>query len=113
MDTKEFIAYVTDMKRKGLSNRQIATRLGIEEAELAVMCDDAFSGKDISPKEVQHTEKANITKNPVEKPVSGAAEPKMERKEKVEGIYYVPQNEDKFMNEPILKVEQTEETATD
>lgn len=107
MDTKEFIEYIKECKRIGLDNRQIAARLGIEEKELRIMCDDAFGGG-----EVQHAEKANIVKKPAEKPVSGAAEPKVvERKEKVDGIFYVPQNEDRFMNEPIIGKEKTEEAA--
>lgn len=97
MDIKEFIAYIKDCKRQGLDNGQIAKRLGIKEAELRVMCDNAFSENNIPQKEVKVVEK-EIIKKPVEKPVSGAAEPKHELKKKIEGITYVPQNEDKTMN---------------
>lgn len=108
METMEFIAYVRDLKRKGLSNAQIATRLGIDVIEFQQKCQAAY---DEVEGVVKNVVKPAMEKKPVEKPVSGAAEPKSERKEKVEGIYYVPQNEDKFMNEPILKKEQSKDTA--
>lgn len=97
MDTKEFIAYIKDCKRQGLDNGQIAKRLGIKEAELRVMCDNAFSESNIPQKEVKVVEN-EIIKKPVEKPVSGAAEPKREPRKKVEEITFVPQNDDKTMN---------------
>lgn len=119
---KDFIAYVNDCKRQGLDDRQIATRLGIDISEFKEMCDDAFSGNEIKPREIQHNEKANIQKKAdVVKPVSGAdvgigmEGPKTEEhREKVDGIFYVPQNEDRFMNEPILgKAETDAEKSTE
>lgn len=108
METMEFIAYIKEMKRQGLSNAQIATRLGMDVIEFQQKCQAAYDEVEGVVKNVM---KPAIEKKPVEKLVSGAAEPKKERKEKVEGIYYVPQDEDKFMNEPILKKEKTEEAV--
>lgn len=106
METMEFIAYVKEMKRQGLSNKQIATRLGIDVIEFQQKCQAAY---DKVEGVVKNVVKPAMEKKPIEKPVSGAAELKSEGKEKVEGIYYVPQDEDKFMNEPILKNNTTEE----
>ena len=106
METMEFIAYVKEMKRQGLSNAQIATRLGIDVIEFHQKCQAAYDEVEGVVKNVM---KSAVEKKPIEKPVSGVTEPKREHKEKVEGIYYVPQNEDKFMNEPILKNNTTEE----
>ena len=108
METMEFIAYIKEMKRQGLSNAQIAMRLGMDVIEFQQKCQAAY---DKVEGVVNNVVKPAMEKKPVEKPVSGAAEPKKERKEKVEGIYYVPQDEDKFMNEPILKNNMTEEDA--
>ena len=106
MEIMEFIAYVKEMKRQGLTNAQIATRLGIDVIEFQQKCQAAY---DKVEGVVKNVVKPANEKKVDEKPVSGAAEPKKEHKEKVEGIYYVPQNEDKFMNEPILKNNATEE----
>lgn len=106
METMEFIAYVRDMMRQGLSHEQIAKKLGMDILEFQQKCQAAY---DKVEGVVKNVVKPAIEKKPVEKPVSGASEPKRERKEKVEGIYYVPQNEDEFMNEPILKNNKTEE----
>ena len=113
MDNNEFMEYVREMKRQGLDDRQIATRLGIDISEFKQMCDDAFNGNKIKPRYEDAVLYEVPKKVETVKPVSGAGikeEPKQEeRKEKVDGIFYVPQNEDKFMNEPIIKKEKTEE----
>ncbi len=106
METMEFIAYVKEMTRQGLTHEQIAKKLGMDILEFQQKCQAAYDEVEGIVKNVM---KSYMDKKPVEKPVSGAAEPKKERKEKVEGIYYVPQNEDKFMNEPILKKETVDE----
>ena len=108
METMEFIAYVREMKRQGLTNEQISKKLGIDVMEFQQKCQAAY---DKVEGFVKNVVKPAMEKKVDEKPVSGADEPKKEYKEKVEGIYYVPQNEDNFMNEPILKKEQSEETA--
>ena len=108
METMEFIAYVKEMTRQGLTHEQIAKKLGMDLQEFQQKCQAAY---DEVEGVVKNVVKSYMEKKPVEKPASGAGEPKKEHKEKVEGIYYVPQNEDKFMNEPILKKEQSEETA--
>lgn len=90
MDTKEFVRYVMEQKRIGLDNSQIAGKLGMDVAIFTDACKFAFNEVD--------------KENALQKLV---VEPKPElkpRKEKVEGIYYVPQNpDDEFMNTPIVK----------
>lgn len=91
MIDKELKNYIYDMKRVGLDNRQIATKLGMDVKEFNKICESAFETE--KPAKVVLQEKPK----PVEKPVSGAAEPKP-----------VPKQVDEFMNEPILGKEKTE-----
>ena len=108
METMEFINYVREMMRQGLSYEQIAKKLGMDILEFQQKCQAAY---DKVEGVVKNVVKPAMEKKPIEKPVSGAAEPKRERKAKVEGIYYVPQNEDKFMDEPMIgKTIDTQET---
>ena len=50
MNNMEFMEYVRDMKRQGLDDGQIATKLGIDISEFKQMCDDAFGGNEIKPR---------------------------------------------------------------
>ena len=90
MDSKEFVTYVMEQKRIGLDNSQIARKLGMDAAIFSDACKFAF-GEIEKNNELQ---KIAVEPKPDLKP----------RKEKVEGIYYVPQNaDDEFMNTPIVK----------
>jgi len=102
MDTKEFRAYVTELKRVGLDNHQIAEKLGMDPYIFEDACAFAFGEDPVPQKPVNIPDQEKI-KKVSEKP----------RKEKVEGIYYVPQNDDdEFMNTPIVKKGKKEKPET-
>jgi len=93
MDKAEFKAYVTEQKRIGLENSQIARKLGMTPGVFEDACKFAFEEKEkpiVQPKGPDKTVIDAVAQKP--------------RKEKVPGIYYVPQNDDdEFMNTPIVK----------
>ena len=90
MDKKEFVAYVMEQKRIGLDNSQIARKLGMSTGIFNDACKFAF--EEVEREDELH--RLAVEPKPNLKP----------RKEKVEGIYYVPQNpDDEFMNTPIVK----------
>lgn len=89
MDKKEFKEYVIEHKRIGLDNSQIARKLGMDAGAFEDACKFAFE-EEVAPKV------------PDQKAIEAVAQ--KTRKEKVPGIYYVPQNDDdEFMNTPIVK----------
>ena len=103
MDKKEFREYVIEHKRVGLDNSQIARKLGMDPYIFEDACKFAFDETKTPPKPVKIIPEEDI-KEISEKP----------RKEKVEGIFYVPQNDDdEFMNTPIVKKEKKAETVKD
>lgn len=92
MNKKEFKEYVIEHKRIGLDNGQIARKLGMDAGIFEDACKFAFE-EDSEPV---------APKVPDQKAVEAVAQ--KPRKEKVPGIYYVPQNDDdEFMNTPIVK----------
>lgn len=96
MTDKEFREYVIEQKRIGLDNHQIASKLGMDVFIFEDACKFAFD-------EVEKS--STLVKVPDEKKIEEISE--KPRKKKVEGIYYVPQNDDdEFMNTPIVKKEQ-------
>lgn len=99
MDSKQFRDYVIEQKRIGLTNSQIARKLGMDAGIFEDACKFAFE-------KAEEEEKSAVPDNDIkeisEKP----------RKEKVPGIYYVPQNDDdEFMNTPIVKKKEPVENA--
>lgn len=85
MDNKEFMAYIKDMKRQGLDNRQIATKLGMDILAFETKCQEVFDEENQrAMDEVYADIMKEKLKTPAEKPVSGAAEPK-----KHEGVNYL------------------------
>ena len=93
MDNKEFRAYVTEQRRIGLDNGQIARKLGMSVGIFEDACKFAF----------EETETPVIQPKGPDKTVIDAVAQKP-RKEKVPGIYYVPQSDDdEHMDPPVAK----------
>ena len=100
MDNKEFRAYVMEQRRIGLDNGQIARKLGMDPYIFEDACKYAFQ-------EAMNENAAEIkTVEPL---------PEIEpREEKVEGIYYVPQNgDDENMAPPPVKKTRKKATKTE
>ena len=94
MDKKEFRDYVIEHKRIGLDNSQIARKLGMDAGVFEDACKLAF----------EEESESMAPKAPEKKAVEAVAQ--KPRKEKVPGIYYVPQNDDeKPVEAPATKSE--------
>ena len=101
MEKEEFRAYVLEHKRIGLDNGQIAAKLGMTPGIFEDACKFAFEDDGPAP----------VPPKVPSKPAIDAVAQKP-RKEKVPGVYYVPQgDEETFPESPIVeKIEKKKKT---
>lgn len=108
MNNKEFIEYVREQRRQGLSNSQIAQKLGLRTSEFISMCriaDNQLAGKKDPEEELRKAiENAKVTeRNEAGVPIAGRFPWKDEYDEVVE------KKEPEPVTEPIEEPETTQE----